>query len=250
VEFPAPYAPQRRAPREEGFQFTVNGLTADTKYFYRLETKDDKDRVIYTDEGSFRTENVEVAAVKALIDAIGEVVYSEDCKIRIDDAQDAYNALSDEHKALITNYATLTDAGQQYEELKKAAEAALFQDKKDELKALLDALLLPDDSEACLNIVADAKAALEAIALDGGMTITGNIEALEAAGRAIREQAQADLEAQREAEGHTTPTGLEEGRQENLQQGADGRSTLVIRNGVLYILRAGRTYLLSGQLVQ
>ena len=50
------------------------------------------------------------ATVVALIDAIGEVVYTEECKANIDAAREAYDALSGEEKAQVTNYSTLTDA--------------------------------------------------------------------------------------------------------------------------------------------
>ena len=91
----------------------------------------------------------------------------------------------------------------------------------------------------------EAKAAIEEISLDGGKTITENIEALEEAGKAILDQAQADLEAQRDSESHSTPTGLEEGL-----QNTDSQCKLVLRDGVMYIIRDGKIYLLTGQSVQ
>ena len=46
------------------------------------------------------------------------------CKAKIDDAQNAYDALTDVQKALVTNAGTLTVAQARYAELKAAAEAS------------------------------------------------------------------------------------------------------------------------------
>ena len=56
----------------------------------------------------------EIAATIAAIDAIGEVEDTEECKAKIDAAREAYDALTDGQKALVTNYATLTDAEAAY----------------------------------------------------------------------------------------------------------------------------------------
>lgn len=42
-------------------------------------------------------------AVIALIDAIGEVSFTEECKAKIDAASNAFNALTEEQKALVSN---------------------------------------------------------------------------------------------------------------------------------------------------
>ena len=52
--------------------------------------------------------------VIALIAAIGEVAYREDCQARIGAARSAYNALTDAQKAIVTNYSVLTAAENQY----------------------------------------------------------------------------------------------------------------------------------------
>ena len=55
------------------------------------------------------------ADVIALIEAIGTVELTAECKAKIDAARAAYNALpDDETKALVTNYSTLTDAEAAY----------------------------------------------------------------------------------------------------------------------------------------
>ena len=60
------------------------------------------------------TPGAAVNAVIAKIDAIGEVTYTPACKAKIDDARDAYNALTGQQKAQVTNYATLTAAEAAY----------------------------------------------------------------------------------------------------------------------------------------
>ena len=62
-----------------------------------------------------------VADVADLIDAIGEVEYTEDCAARIEAARAAYDALTEGQQALVTNYGALTAAEDRYAELKDAA---------------------------------------------------------------------------------------------------------------------------------
>lgn len=62
--------------------------------------------------------------VVAAINAIGEVVYTSDCKAKIDAAREAYEALSETDKGAVTNYSTLTDAEAAYADVKTAADAA------------------------------------------------------------------------------------------------------------------------------
>ena len=52
--------------------------------------------------------------VIALIEAIGTVEYTQDCKNRIDAARAAYDHLTDAQKALVINYSTLTNAEAAY----------------------------------------------------------------------------------------------------------------------------------------
>ena len=62
-------------------------------------------------------------AVTDLINGIGAISYTTESKALIDAAREAYNALTDAQKALVTNYATLVAAEQVYEQLKAEAEA-------------------------------------------------------------------------------------------------------------------------------
>ena len=52
--------------------------------------------------------------VKAKIDAIGTVEYTQDCKSKIDDARHAYDSLTSDQKKLVDNYSKLTDAEVEY----------------------------------------------------------------------------------------------------------------------------------------
>ncbi len=63
-------------------------------------------------------------AVIRKINAIGTVEYTDACKAKIDAARNAYNALTETQKGLVTNARTLTDAANRYNELKAAAAAA------------------------------------------------------------------------------------------------------------------------------
>ena len=50
-------APRRYAEQEDGFTYTVSGLDANTEYYFKMETMDEDNKLINTDEGSFRTQN-------------------------------------------------------------------------------------------------------------------------------------------------------------------------------------------------
>lgn len=63
-------------------------------------------------------------AVMAKIKEIGIVSYSDQALARIDEAKAAYDQLTDEQKALVSNADALTASEKQYEELKAADEAA------------------------------------------------------------------------------------------------------------------------------
>lgn len=65
-----------------------------------------------------------IKAVEDKINAIGEVTYTSTSKIKIDLARAAYDALDDELKASVSNYAVLTAAEARYAELKGDQEDA------------------------------------------------------------------------------------------------------------------------------
>ena len=99
-------------------------------------------------------------AVDDLIDAIGDVTLTEDCKAKIDAARKAYDALTDAQKALVSKLDILTDAEAKLARLKKeAADKAAV----DDVIAKIDAIgkvKLDKDSKAKITA---ARAAYDAL---------------------------------------------------------------------------------------
>ena len=90
-----------------------------------------------------------IADTESKIDAIGTVELTDACKAKIDAARKAYTALSDEQKALVSNYETLTAAEAQYEKL--AAD-----------KAAADAVIAKISAIGKVELTADCKAKIDA----------------------------------------------------------------------------------------
>ena len=91
----------------------VYGTTGDTRYVCTTCN--------YTN--TVRQANIEAADnVATLINAIGTVEYTDNCKTKIDEAREAYNNLTNEQKAFVNNESTLTGAETAYANLKAAAE--------------------------------------------------------------------------------------------------------------------------------
>ena len=81
-------------------------------------------------------------AVEAKIAAIGTVTYTAACKAKIDDAQAAFDALTDAQKALVENKDMLTAAAEKYAELKAEAEKPTEPDEEnDKLANILTAVM-------------------------------------------------------------------------------------------------------------
>lgn len=91
-------------------------------------TKAEADYKTLEEGGSISDGNeADKAAAKTVIDkiaAIGTVAYTVECKGKIDLARNAYNALTNAQKALVTNYNLLTEAENTYLQLKAQAESA------------------------------------------------------------------------------------------------------------------------------
>ena len=68
-------------------------------------------------DGHNHSGNIHVHKVVALINAIGKVKKTNDCENKIVSARAAYDALTDEQKALVTNYTVLTKAESAYKTL-------------------------------------------------------------------------------------------------------------------------------------
>ena len=107
-------------------------------------------------------------AVKALINAIGEVEYSEECKDKIDAARTAYDALTNDQKALIDEptLTILTNDENAYAKLKADHDAA------DAVKALIDAIGKVEYTDACKGKIDAARTAYDALTEDQKELVT------------------------------------------------------------------------------
>ena len=117
--------------------------------------------------------------VIAKINAIGNVEYTDACKDKIDDASNAYDALTDDQKTLVTNLEVLTTARQTYNTLKAAADElmaykAAFENYKSELKAIIEALGKEDDSDAVKDIINKAISDIDALEYDVAISLDDN----------------------------------------------------------------------------
>ena len=118
-------------------------------------------------------------AVVAKINAIGTVEYTDACKGKIDEASTAYDALTDDQKALVTNLDVLTTAQQTYDDLKAASEKLaadkdLFDKYKSEVKAIIEALVKEDDSDAVKDIIRQAISDIDALEYDVIISLDDN----------------------------------------------------------------------------
>ena len=117
-------------------------------------------------------------AVIEKIEAIGEVEYTDVCKGKIDEANTAYDALTDEQKALVTNLDVLTTAQQTYDNLKAAAEK-LAADKAAANKVInkIKAIGTVEYTEACKKKIDAASTAYNALTADQKALVT-NLDVL------------------------------------------------------------------------
>ena len=99
------------------------------------------------------------------INAIGTVSYTNESKSLIDTARTAYDGLTDAQKALVTNYATLTDAEAEYERLKGEAEQAAADDVIAKIGAI-GTVEYNSDSKARINAARQAYDGLTATQKD------------------------------------------------------------------------------------
>ena len=109
----------------------------------------------------------EAAAVKALIDDIGTVTYTDESKEKIDLARSAYDALTADQKALIgeAEYKVLTDAEATYEALDDAAKAK-------EVEDLISAIGTVELTDTCKAKIDAARTAYEALSEDQKELVT------------------------------------------------------------------------------
>ena len=117
--------------------------------------------------------------VIAKINAIGTVEYTDACKGKIDEASTAYNALTADQKALVSNLDVLTTAQQTYESLKAAAEKlaadkSAFDKYKSEQKAIIETLVKEDDSDAVKEIIKKAISDIDALGYEEAISLDDN----------------------------------------------------------------------------
>ena len=134
-----------------GWMYTQNGTHPEVGVSARYVSDGDEIVLHYTDDYTYEEGGVNygqeivdngttpAAEVDALIEKIGAVTYTEDCKARIEAARAAYNALTTAQKKEVTKLSTLENAEKTYETLRqealKAAAAAV--------DALIDAIPSP-----------------------------------------------------------------------------------------------------------
>ena len=136
----------------------------------------------------FLEENHEIAAeVDNLIDAIGEVEYSDECKEKIDAARSAYDALTDDQKELVTKYQTLLDAEAEYAKQKVDLEAAEL------VEGLIDEIGEVEYTDECKEAIDAARSGYDALT-DDQKALVGNYQDLVDA-----EEAYAKLKADHKA---------------------------------------------------
>ena len=103
----------------------------------------------------------DVQYVEKLINAIGEVELTDECKERIDAARAAVDALSEEDKVNVSNYEVLLDAEAKYAELVAKREADKAAAKAvDEKVAAIGNVELSDESKAKID---EARKAFDAL---------------------------------------------------------------------------------------
>ncbi len=146
------------------------------------------------------TDTGAVNAVIEKINAIGTVEYTSACKAKLDAALAAYDALTNEQKALVTNAQTLTDAVNRYNALKAAAE----QTEADRAAAnaviqKIGAIGTVELTDACKAKIDAARAAYNAL--------TAAQKALVTNARALTDAENRYNELKAAAQAQTDPTG-------------------------------------------
>ena len=178
---------------EVAYNETSKGLIDAARNAYTALTEDQKAlvnnyEVLTTAETTYA--NLKAAAEKAAADqlaagevidkiiAIGEVVYTDACKALIDAARNAYSELTEDQKALVTNYEVLTVAETTYANLKAAAQqAADDQEAANEVIGKINAIGEVAYTEACKALIDAARNAYSELTADQKALVT-NYEVL------------------------------------------------------------------------
>lgn len=151
--------------RIDAAQEAYNALTDDQKEFVN-NIKWLLDAIARYGELKEAAEQAAAAAAGAItiINEIGAVEYTGECKARIDAASEAYDALTDEQKKYVSNAKTLTDAIARYNALKDAAEQAILdRAAADDVIAIIDTIGEVEYTGACKARFDAAKGAYDAL---------------------------------------------------------------------------------------
>ena len=148
-------------------------------------------------------------AVIAKIADIGEVAYTDESKALIDAAREAYDALTDTQKELVTNYNVLTDAEKTYADLKAAADQAAAEQAANQAAAYtviakitdIGEVAYTDESKALIDAAREAYDALTDTQkeLVTNYNVLTNAEATYADLKAAADQAAAEQAAAEQA---------------------------------------------------
>ena len=178
---------------EVAYNETSKGLIDAARNAYTALTEDQKAlvnnyEVLTTAETTYA--NLKAAAEKAAADqlaagevidkiiAIGEVAYTPESKALIDAARNAYSELTEDQKALVTNYEVLTVAETTYANLKAAAEqAANDQEAANEVIGKINAIGEVAYTTECKNLIDAARNAYSELTADQKALVT-NYEVL------------------------------------------------------------------------
>ncbi len=179
---------------EQGITYTVDAgyeeyiSVSSTGLITALNGVENATITVKTVEGNFEqkvTVSVSVPTAEetiALINAIGTVEYTDDCKERIDAARLSYDNLDTALQGTVTNYDVLVAAETEYDRLEAAAIEAADRAKAAEVDTLIDAIGEITDYSKKEQIVS-AREAYEALteAQKGYVTKLATLEAAEVA---------------------------------------------------------------------
>ena len=214
-----------------------NALTADQKALVtKLATLEAAEKAYADLKAAAEKAAADKEAAKGVddkINAIGTVAYTDASKALIDAARSAYNALTDDQKALVTKLAALEAAEQTYADLKAAAEkAAADKAAAKDVDDKIDAIGVVEYTDASKELIDAARAAYNALTDDQKALVT-KLATLVAA-----EQMYEELKEKAET------TAIED------IQSSEISTQKVLRNGKMYILVGEKMYDSTGKLVE
>ncbi|MBQ7540856.1 MAG: leucine-rich repeat protein, partial [Clostridia bacterium] len=151
-----------------------------------------------SDLTALRKQETDTAAantVEEKIAAIGDVEYTDESKQKIDAAREAYNDLTEDQKALVSNADDLIAAENAYQ---LYDDKATFEEYKEALTQEAGDKRLPGDSDACRQLIEEAIAAINSATYDEAQSLQQNKDAVDKAANLT--QLDKDLADQRAAD--------------------------------------------------